>query len=383
MIERAERPSVVALSAAATVEWLRERAWIVGWFAAGRALVFGTTLVVDAVGPRGYIAGDERNHLFGVLASWDGHWYYRVAAKGYLLVPDRQSNPAFFPLYPALLRAVHALGINYTAAGLILPNLFLLVALYAFYALTTELLGPDTARRATVYVAIFPIGYVFSMSYPESLVLAAMAFSALAALRGRWGLAGACAAIGALARPEGAFVALPLLAIAWQQRRELSPQGRGFALGAALAPWAALASYPLYLWTALDDPFAWSKAQQEWQRQFSPLGLFHSLAHLGGAFDQSAWISRDLGALVLYLVLMAIALRAGAPLAWILAGLPVVVLPAFSESFTSIARFGLLVPPAFWGLAVLGRDRRADRAIQLASMVLLVAATATVPLAFP
>lgn len=383
MTEQAQPVEQVAAVApgAGVLEWLRERAWIAGWFLAGRSLVFATALVVDAVGPRGYLANDERSHLFGLLVSWDGHWYWRVANHGYLLSPDRQSDPAFFPLYPMLLRAVHALGLSWTAAGMIVPNLLLLVALVAFHALTRDLFGEAFARRATVYVAIFPLSYVFSMSYPESLVLAAMSFSALAGRRGRWGQAAFWGAVGALARPEGAFVALPLLALAWRERS--SPVRRGLAAGAALAPFAALVSYPLYLWYRLGDPFAWQKAQEQWQRHFSPLGFVHSLERLPQAFDQSAWIARDAGALVLYLLLFAVALRARAPLAWVLAGIAVVVLPPFSGSFTSIARFGLLVPPVFWGLATIGRDARADRAIRLLSVGLLVAATVTLPLSYP
>lgn len=381
MIEQAEQPAAAA--GADVVEWLRARAWIGAWWFTGRAVVFVTALVVGHVGPRGYLANDERTHVFGVLSGWDGHWYHRVATGGYLLYPDRQSDPAFFPLYPMLLRGVHALGLNYTAAGLILPNLFLLTALAAFYALSTELLGESAARRATVYVAVFPIGYVFSMSYPESLVLTAMSLAALAGLRRRWWLAAACGAVAALARPEGAFVALPLLALALRDRKLLSPRERGLALGAAVAPLAALASYPLYLAAFLDDLFAWSKAQSQWQRHFSPLGFVDSLTRLPTAFGHSAWIVRDLGALALYLLLLGLARRSGISWGWIAAGAIVVVLPTFSGAFTSVARFGLLVPPVFWGLARLGRDRRADRAIQLVSLALLVAATATIPLSFP
>lgn len=376
-----ERRASTSAPAAAALEWLREHAWVAAWWLVGRSLVFVTALVVGVVGPRGYVAGDERAHLFGVLSSWDGHWYARVARHGYLLPPGRQSDPAFFPLYPMLLRAVHALGLNWTVAGLLVPNLSLLVALVVFHALTRDLFGDELARRATVYVAIFPISYVFSMSYPESLVLGSLSFAGLSALRGRWGQAAFWGAVGALARPEGAFVALPLLALALRERG--SSGRRGLALGAAFAPFAALAAYPLYLWTRLDDPFAYEKAQRQWQRHFSPLGWLHSLEQLPAEFGQSAWIARDVGALVLYLALLAVALRAGAPFAWILAGVVVVILPPFSESFTSIARFGLLVPPVFWGLATLGRDIRADWTIRLLSVGLLVAATATIPLSYP
>jgi hypothetical protein len=382
VIERAgQAPALTSL--AASLEWVRARAWIVAWWGAGRALVLGVALVVDAVGPRGYVAHDERSHPFGLLASWDGHWYRLVAEHGYLLVPERQSDPAFFPLYPMLLRAAHGLGLSYASTGLLLSNLALLVALYAFYALGTEVVGSTVARRATVYVAIFPAGYVFSMSYPESFVLAAMSFAALAALRGRFGRAAVWASAGALARPEGAFVALPLLALAVAGHRRRPARETGLAFGAALAPFAVLASFPLYLAYVLHDPLAWSKAESRWGRHFSPVGFVDAFERLPTAYGHSAWVVRDLGALAGYLVLLWLARRCGVPLAWQLAGLAVVALPVFSGSFNSIARFGLLAPAVFWGLACLGRRRNADRAIRLASLGLLVAATVTIPYAFP
>ena len=101
---------------AASAEWLAARAWIAGWWMAGRALVLVTALAVDVFGPRGYLSSDERAHAFGLLSAWDGRWYRMVASDGYLLVPGRQSDPAFFPLYPVLLRTVHSLGTGYRSA---------------------------------------------------------------------------------------------------------------------------------------------------------------------------------------------------------------------------------------------------------------------------
>ena len=365
------------------VAWVRARAWIVGWWAFGRALVLGPALVVDAFGPRGYLRRDEHAHTLGLLGSWDGLWYRMIASDGYLLIPGHQSDPAFFPLYPVLLRGVHGLGFGYQTAGLLLSNALLLVALGAFEALTRHLLGPGHARRATVYVAIFPLGYVFSMAYPESLVLAAIALAGLAALHGRWWAASLCAGAAALARPEGLFVALPVLASAWHRRSDLSPVRWGLALGAVLAPAAALASFPLYLGYVLGDPLAWNHAEQAWGRRVSPLGFIRAFEHLPHALSQNPWLVRDVVAFVVYAVILAAARRAGVSVPWLVGGVAVIGLPLFSGSFESIGRFGLLAPPVFWGLAWLGRKRGVDRAIRAASVVLLVAATVTVPYVFP
>jgi hypothetical protein len=106
---------------------------------------------------------------------------------------------------------LHAVGVGYLTAGLVISNLAFLAALVAYEQLTRELLDAKLARRATVYLALFPIGYVCSMSHPESLVLLAIPLAALAALNHRWLIAAAILATGTLARPETLFLALPLL----------------------------------------------------------------------------------------------------------------------------------------------------------------------------
>jgi hypothetical protein len=362
---------------------LRLLAWIAGCWVAGRALVGVTAVFVHHFGPAGWIRHAEHAHALGPLAAWDGRWYRMVASGGYLLVPGRQSDPAFFPLFPVLLRAGHALGLSYDAAGLVLANAGFLGALVAFHALSRRLVGEEMARRATVYLALFPFGYTFSMVYPESIVLALVALAALAGLDRRWGWAAGCAAAAALARPEGLFVALPLAVIAWQQRKALSPVSRGLALGAVLAPAAAVGSFSLYLGRTLGDPLAWSQAQQAWGRHFSPFGFVGAVEGLGRAFARDAWVTRDVVAAVVYLLLLAAAARAGVSWPWLLSGATIVVLPLFSGSFDSIGRFGLLAPAAFWGLAALGRDPRAHRLILGLSAPLLAAAMLTLPLRFP
>jgi hypothetical protein len=358
--------------------------WLVGWWALSRAIVLACAAIVHVVGPRGWLRLDEHVHVLGVLGAWDGRWYRMVAADGYLLVPGRQSDPAFFPLFPLLLRAVHASGLGYIASGIVLSNLALLAALVAFHALTRELLDEALAKRATIVAAVFPLGYAFSMGYPESVVFAAICVAGLAAMRGHWAVAIVAAAAAALARPEGLFLALPLAAAAWSQRASLTPARRGLAAAAVFAPVAALASYPLYLDSVLNDPLAWSRAEHAWGRRFALSGPAHAVTHLPQALDRTPWDIRDVAALLVYLLLLLAARRAGASWAWLLAALPIIVLPVFSGSFESIGRFGLLAPPIYWGLARwASHDRRRDVAVRVACIVLLAAATVTIPFTFP
>lgn len=357
-----------------------ERAWIAGWWVAGRALVLGTAVLMHVTGPRGLVGHDERSNLLGVLGAWDGRWYRTVAANGYLLEPGRQSDPAFFPLFPLLLRGLHGIGLSYLTAGVVLSQVAFLGALVAFEALTRALFDEAFSHRAVVYLALFPMGFVFSMSYPESVVLCLIAVAALAALRGRWVAVAILMALGTLARPETLLISIPLLAIAL---RETTSQRRGLALGAALAPFAAIGSFALYLGLTLRDPLAWTHAERAWGRRFTPFGLVRALEELPHAVETNAWVIRDVIFLVLYLLLLWLALRAGAPRTWVAAGAIVTVLPTFSGSFNSIGRFGLLAPAVMWGLAAAGSSPRADRAIRVGGAALLVLGTVSLAGVFP
>src|SRR6185437_5416351 len=118
--------------------------WLVGWWAIGRAVAIATALGVKP--------------SVWTLDRWDGKWYRMVARGGYLLVPGRQSDPAFFPLYPILLRGVHAAGVGWGVAGPLLSNVALLVGLGLFHELTREIFSEQLARRSTTYLAVFPLG---------------------------------------------------------------------------------------------------------------------------------------------------------------------------------------------------------------------------------
>lgn len=342
--------------------------WLFAWWAVGRAVVLLTALSTAAAFPF--------NHS-------DGSWYRMVARTGYLVVAGRWSDTAFFPLYPMLLRAAHVIGVGWDVAGPLVSNLAFLLGLVLFFLLSRELFDAEIARRATTYLAIFPLGYVFSMTYPESVVLVLVAAAALAGLRGRWWLAAVCAAAATLARPESVFVALPLAGIAWQQQRRLSTLEGGAALTAVLAPFAALASSLVYLDGAVHDRFAWPHAESAWGRHLQLGGVARAFAELPSALTQTPWFARDLACFFVYLGLIYAAFRLRTPISWLVAAAAIVALPVFSGTFHSLSRFGLLALPLYWGLAWLGSNPYSNRAIQAGSLVLLIFGTISIAYVFP
>ena len=338
MAESASPAVEPATEPSARSRWLAERRPIFIWWVGARALVLGTALVIHGIGqPYGYFSHTVLAKPFGVLAVWDGIWYRGVAVYGYLFVPGHQSDTAFFPLYPLLLRIVHLTGLPLDAAGLLLSNLLLLVALLVLYELGLVLLPAADARRAAIFAAVFPSSYVFSMIYPESLVLVCMALATLLAVRGRWLACSLVAAAAALARPEGALLVLPLAAIAIDRWRTLTPDTRGRAVAAVLAAPAALLSFVLYLGWAVHDPFAWNETQQTWGRSFNATGFILSIRRLFTGLGKNHWGLRDALFCIVFVVLLAVAARAriawpGRRWMWIVFGLAIVLLPLASGS---------------------------------------------------
>ncbi|MPY64767.1 hypothetical protein [Streptomyces spongiae] len=142
------------------------------------------------------------------LLSWDAQWFVAVARDGYShdfsFTADGLSGGdlAFFPAYPFLVRAVHAVtGLGHQTAALVVAHLALTVALLCVHRLLLDLYGRRTARIALVLLACAqPMALVFLMAYSESLFLALAAAALLAVHRKAWLTAGGLILLAGLTR---------------------------------------------------------------------------------------------------------------------------------------------------------------------------------------
>ncbi|MCT4354702.1 glycosyltransferase family 39 protein [Streptomyces sp. Je 1-79] len=207
--------------------------------------------------------------------SWDSDWYTRIAAHGYghtLHWPDGvvQSDLAFFPLYPALIRAVTTvLPVEGGTAGLLLSWLSAGVAAWGIYLIGERLYGRPTAVLLVLLWGLLPHSIVLSMAYTEPLMTALSAWSLYALLTGRWLWAGSLAALAGLSRPNGVAIAAAVLAAAayalWRGRGRVGP--RVWA-GACLAP-AGWLSYLLWVGAGRGDLLGGYFAVQDgWTSRF-------------------------------------------------------------------------------------------------------------------
>jgi Gpi18-like mannosyltransferase len=359
------------------------RLQLLAWSLLTRTVVIAAAVTLHFVHrSRHYYTYAIGHHVFGALGAWDGVWYGTVATRGYLLVPGRQSDPAFFPFYPIVLRLLHELGLPLLAAALIVSNLVFVFAILAFYELGTLLVREDVARASAILAAAFPAGFVFSMAYPESLLFAAVCVALVAVLRGRWMTSALVGGIAAVTRPEAVLYVIPVAAIVLERWRALPPGARAKAIASITAPVASLATFPFYLGWTLHNYHAWTWAERGWGRSFKVLGIEHAFTELG-RIGPNAWLIRDVVLAVVYLACLGLALRANLHWSWGLAGLLIVLLPLTSGSFLSDSRFGLMALPAYWGLGVMARRGRLLWGLAALSLVLLAAATLTIPLTSP
>jgi hypothetical protein len=203
-----------------------------------------------------------------IWSHWDGEHYVRLALDGYLHFPDNVS-PAFFPLYPLLMRSLAGLFggpislQSLSVWGPLLSLLFLPFALYFIYQIALDLCDERVAKGAVLALAFFPTTFFLNAAYTESLFLALSA-GALWAMRVRRDLLLACVLAGfaSATRNVGVFLIFPLL-YEWVKDIE-TYRWRGIYL--ALAPGGLLA-YMGYLWVRFGDPLLFYSAQESWGRQ--------------------------------------------------------------------------------------------------------------------
>ena len=299
-----------------------------------------------------------------MLSRWDAGWYVEIARDGYHYEPGSASNTAFFPLYPLLIRVIHALlflpanDYWWLVPAIALSNIALLIGLTYFRALLAIDFDEEIASRAIIYLLIFPTTFFFSGIYSESLFLALTVGAFYYARTNRWLPACIFAALAAVTRSQGIILALPLL-IEYFRERNFSLRKIGWNITAfALIP-AAVFAYALFLRLRFGSWIVMFDVQGIWGR------------HLMWPWHPLAWFLRHAPALSLehhdrldfcFLVLLLGGAIAGLRQLSISYSVYLWTAVAFFSCwglFGSIPRFDLVTFPLFVVLALIGARSRA------------------------
>lgn len=252
------------------------------------ALAVGLFLAARLIGVAGVAATAVAVHKrpLGLLSrSWDSVWYLGLAHHGYGHTYHRfghvMSDLAFFPLYPALIRAAGTVSpLEPGKVALVLAWVAAAAAAWGIYAIGARLHGRAVATALVLLWGLLPHSVVLSMAYTEPVFTAFAAWSLYAVLTRRWLCAGSLALLAGLTRPNGFAVAAAVLAAAaaevWRARGRVTPR---LWAGAALAP-LGWAGYVLWVGQRTGDLLGgYFAVQRGWGSRFG-LGALYFTKHL-------------------------------------------------------------------------------------------------------
>jgi Gpi18-like mannosyltransferase len=294
-------------------------------------------------------------------ARWDSGWYLDIARHGYMFIPGKQSNVAFFPLYPYLVRFVHYFiplphDAGWLLIGIIIANAAFLVALIYLYHLVRLDYDRSLAARVVLYLCVFPTTLFCSAVYTESLFIALVISSFYYARTGRWFVAGALSAAAALARAPGILLVFPLTFEYFSQTEFNWRRGKPDVLSLTLAPIALLGHLTLLRWQFGDwNVISKTETLQGWNRHFT-----FPWTTLFRAFPTITTFNGYHGAFEFFftialLVLVIFACFRFRPSYAIYSVISLLFIVSWG-TLLSAPRFGLMIFPAIMGLALLGQN---------------------------
>ncbi len=237
--------------------WRRALLWGVGLTLVARllALGFGFLLWQAEEVPLGPEREDQlylgSEPMVGPLSGWTlGVWqrhdtmhYIEIAQDGYEV---NRHNIVFPPLYPMLIRAGTAVGLDPLVASLLIATIATALALAVLYRMTEDILGIIGAQHTVIYQVVIPFGYILIAGYAEPLMLLLTVLALYLARRNHWALAGLSAFLATMTRSHAAALALPLLAVAWRRFDHRPWRSIGAWWAVAAGP-LALVAYQAYL----------------------------------------------------------------------------------------------------------------------------------------
>lgn len=343
--------------------------WVFWW---SRLAVYLLLVMASWVTRRPHGSGITYQALFHPLQLWDAHWYWMIVRFGYDPTIAHGWTPAFYPLFPELWRALTVIpGPPFVWASIFSTACFG-VFLVRFHRLSERRYGSAMARRATLYAAIFPLSFAYSLPYSESLfvLLALLAFEL--SERRTTLASGVATALACLTRPVGVGL---VPAIAWRRWREGSRRVRDYA-PLVLAPLAVL-GFTAYLAWRTGIVLANSNAEHEgWGRTitFPLVPIVKAIATDLIGHDRGRVLA-DLGFIAFWTVLLVRAWRMRIRDEYFVYALIAVLLPLVGDSVLSMGRLGMIAFPLYWALADMTASEERHLLVTAACGVLLAAVT--------
>lgn len=348
------------------------------------AATWGLTGERASVAPDGSVP-TLTNGWHNVVTGWDKQdamWFLQIAQHGY---SAHNASAAFYPAYPLLIRVVGYLCLGHLLlAAYLVSNGALLAALVILYRLTEREYNEATARRAVLYLCIFPTAFFLFDTYSEALFLLAAVAALALARSGRWGWAGLVGIVATLTRSAGVAVVAALAAEAIHQAiegRSGARPGRGtrlslvpatiVRLGASALPLAGLAGYLLFWQLRYHDWYRPIRLENSnWGRVFTlpSQTLWHGLtmAWQYGQAGNAGWWTLDFVLVAAGIVLAVWVTVRARPVYAVYAWTSILLFLSAAwpgRPLASDPRYLVTIFPLIWPLALLGRRAGAHQAV--------------------
>ena len=196
---------------------------------------------------------------------WDTGHYIKIALYGYKGVVAE--TPAFFPLYPMLVRYLEpVLPGGALSAGLIISHAACLGALTVLFRLVEDLFDVALARRTVLFLMAYPFAFFLVTAYNEGVFLFFSVAAFYCMRRGNWWAAGALGALASATRQAGVLLVVGFAIEYLRQRGWRLHRVRADALAILVVP-LGMASYAVWCWLAFGDPLYFVTVQSMWGRE--------------------------------------------------------------------------------------------------------------------
>lgn len=304
------------------------------------------------------------------LAIWqrfDANWYLSIAENGYGGIGGDDHFP---PLFPTLIRLLEPLFGNAFLAGVFITHVTTLYVIKLLYDTFLEWDGTTSAKRAIVFLLIFPTSFFLFSVYSESLFLMMALLSMLSMRTRSWVWAGFWAFCAILTRLQGAALVIPMLYLMWSDSPFLRKAAQWFGL---MLPVLGGLFY-LYLRSTQMTGDVLPFVESDWHAQIVPPWQTYWYAIQTLLSDHFTFIDLLNWVVVTLFIILLIASWRKIPLEYGLYSafslLIILIRIVESQPLISMSRYALTLFPAFYALGLLGENPRARRFIIYPFMLL-------------
>lgn len=205
---------------------------------------------------------------------WDAPHYLEIAENGYAnhIEDGQYLMLVFFPLFPMLVKILHAFIPNYILSGMIVSTICYSVGCMLMYKLVTMDYSKSIAKKSVVFLSVYPFAFYYGGIMTESTFFMLTIATFLAIRKHNWLVVGILGALTALTRSFGVLMIIPA-AVEWVQHecpiglireKNWKKLGKDFlgVLPILIIPVGTLI-YLYINYSVTGDPFIFSQYQSE------------------------------------------------------------------------------------------------------------------------